>query len=89
MAENPQPGRSARGRLGVDLGRDEALVLYEWVCRFNQREDVVFDDQAEQRVLWDLEASLESLLVEPLSDNYTDLLAAARERVRDAPEGTG
>jgi hypothetical protein len=89
MAENPRAGRPEYEKLGVALSRDEALVLYEWVCGFNQREDVVFDDQAEQRVLWDLEASLESLLVEPLSESYADLLAAARGRVRDASEGRG
>lgn len=89
MAEHPRPGRQGSDRIGVELSRDEALVLYEWLCRFNQREDTTFDDQAEQRVFWDLEASLESSLDEPLSESYPDLLAAARERVRDAPEGTG
>jgi hypothetical protein len=72
------------GRIIIDLSRDEALVLFEWVFRLNKREDVVFDDQAEQRVLWDIEASLESLLDEPLRKDYADLLSAARARVRDS-----
>ena len=42
-----------------------------------------FEDQAEQRVLWDLEAMLEKALVAPLRADYADLLATARERVRD------
>jgi len=71
-------------RVGIELSRDEALVLYEWVSHFNKREDVVFDDQAEQRVLWDIEASLESSLDEPFADSYSDLLTAARARVRDS-----
>jgi hypothetical protein len=32
---------------------------------------------------WDIEAMLESMLVEPLDRNYSDLLARAREAVRD------
>lgn len=73
-------------QVGIELSRDEALVLYEWVRRFNMREDVDFEDQAEERVLWDIEASLESALDEPFGDGYTDLLAVARDRVRDSNE---
>lgn len=74
------------GKVDLELSRDEALVLYEWVRRFNKRVDVSFGDQAEQRVLWDIEALLETLLEEPFSDEYEALLAAARGRIRDAEE---
>ena len=67
------------------LTGDEALVLFEWLTNFNASEGG-FADQAEQRVLWDLEASLERHLVSPLRDDYSALLAAARERVRDPVE---
>lgn len=67
----------------LTLDGDEALVFFEWISRYNKRDDVRFADQAEQRVLWDLEASLESALAEPFSGDYDALLAAARERVRD------
>jgi hypothetical protein len=69
----------------LPLTQDEALVLFEWLANFNKREHE-FDDQAEQRVLWDLEAMLESELVEPFSPNYRDLVAAARKRVRDSTD---
>ncbi|MBU1444650.1 MAG: hypothetical protein KJ938_07500 [Actinobacteria bacterium] len=64
------------------LNGDEALVLFEWLARFNNGSSD-FEDQAEQRVLWDLEAMLEKALVAPLRADYADLLATARERVRD------
>jgi hypothetical protein len=69
--------------ISVELRRAEALVLFEWLSPFNTtgRSDV--EDQAEQRVLWDLEAMLEAILVEPLESRYDDVLAAARARVRD------
>lgn len=44
------------------LSADEALVFFEWLARFNAAEHE-FDEQAEQRVLWDLESMLESVLV--------------------------
>jgi hypothetical protein len=70
----------------LELSRDEALVFFEWLARFNKGKDQQFADQAEQRVLWDLEAMLESELVEPLAPNYDELLTAARSRVRDPQE---
>ena len=67
----------------LSLSREEALVFFAWLCRFNQADSQVFEDQAEQRVLWDIEAMLESELVEPFDPKYEQLLAAARAQVRD------
>jgi hypothetical protein len=70
----------------LTLSRDEAIVLFEWLHRLNAEESRRFEDQAEERVLWNLEASLESTLVEPFKPEYDDILAAARSRVRDPIE---
>ena len=72
------------GEPDVDLrlSGDEALVLHDWVARFNAS-DPTFDDQAEQRALWNLEALLERHLVAPLDADYDAALAAARDRLRD------
>ena len=64
------------------LTRDEAVVLFEWLARFNAKQDYQFEDQAEQRVLW----NLESTLVEPFKPDYDEVLASARSRVRDSTE---
>ena len=64
------------------LSGDEALVLFEWLTNFNKA-NYSFQDQAEQRVLWDLEASLERCLAAPFSADYAAQLAAARDRLRD------
>ena len=69
-------------KVTIELTADEALVLHDWLYRFNATQPT-FQDQAEQRVLWDIEASLESALVEPLAPNYLELLEAARARIRD------
>ena len=70
-------------RVTLDLTSDEALVLYEWLTRFNQQDDTAFADQAEARVLFDLEAMLEKRLMAPLQSDYAQLLAQARSNVRD------
>lgn len=70
--------------ISIALSRDQALVLFEWLARTGAGEQpAAFEDQAEQRVLWDLEAALETVLTEPLREDYRDLVAAARERLRD------
>jgi hypothetical protein len=70
----------------LTLSHDEAIVLFEWLHRFNSQDGYRFEDQAEQRVLWNLAASLESTLVEPMRPEYDEILAAARTRVRDPIE---
>ena len=74
----------AQGEVTLQLSPDEALVLFEWVSRFNKTRAPAFEDQAEERVLWDLEARLESALVAPFRKDYAETLADARARVRDA-----
>ena len=69
-------------RVKIELTSYAALVLYDWLTRFNQRVDTDFADQAEERVLFDLEAMLEKALVAPLQPDYADLLAQARSHVR-------
>ena len=71
-------------RVRLEFTSDEALVLYEWLTRFNQRDNTDFSDQAEERVLFDLEAMLEKVLMAPLQSDYAELLAQARSNVRDA-----
>lgn len=45
-----------------------------------------FEDQAEQRSLWNLEAALEKNIDAALDPRYSELLASARERLRDLEE---
>jgi hypothetical protein len=69
--------------ISLELTDAEALVLFDWLARFNASDAHPFEDQAEQRVLWDLAAMLESRLVAPLSPDYKRLLSDARAAVRD------
>ena len=70
----------------LGLSHDEALVLFDWLTRTDERtngfRDLV-DDQAEQRALWNLTALLERVLIEPFSAQYRDLVEQARDSLRD------
>lgn len=67
----------------LELSNDEALVLFDWLKRFNENENNQFEDQAEERVLWDIEALLEKSLIILFNENYNELLQTARKRIRD------
>ena len=74
--------------VNISLSADEALVLFELVSRHNRLENpsLLFEDRAEQRALWNLEAILEKELVTTFDPNYRRLLVDARERLRDRPD---
>lgn len=69
--------------LSLQLSRNQAIVLFEFLSRFQESGGLTIHDQAEERLLWDLLASLERELGEPLLPEYRERLAEARERVKD------
>ncbi len=61
----------------VQLTAGEALVLFEWLAAANESDALVVDE-AQRRVLWDLESQLETKLVEPFLPSYRALVDEAR-----------
>ncbi len=73
-------------QITIKLSKYEALVFFDWLSRFNEMENRnTFEDQAEERILFDLESTLEEQIPAILSSNYDNLLAKARELTRDQP----
>jgi hypothetical protein len=72
-------------KICLNLSNDEALVLFEWLGRFNEKgyQHFSFQDQSEERVLFDLESILEKSLAEIFDENYKDKLSKARDNIRD------
>ena len=70
----------------LSLSRNEAIVLFEFLSRYTDTGKLAIEDQAEQRVLWDLCAMLESQLHEPISPDYDGILERARAAVRDSTD---
>lgn len=73
--------------VSLSLTNDEALVLFEFLSRFSESDSkLTIEDQAEERVLWNLRCDLEKILVETFQENYSEFLNQAREKVRDKNE---
>ena len=71
-------------KLNLEFTKNEALVLFEFLSRFNESDrKELFVDQAEERIMWDLEALLEKQLSEPFGNDYKEIIEKAREQVRD------
>ena len=64
------------------LSKDQALVLFEFLSRSDEANGFLFEDEAEQRVVWLLQAQLERQLSEPLRADYLERLRYARDVVR-------
>ncbi len=69
----------------IELRKDEALVLFALLARWSETSERVgqLEHQAEQRVLWDIQAALERRLAEPFMAEYVDHLTQARQTVQD------
>lgn len=70
----------------IRFSLDRMIVLYDLVSRLNEGNEFRFEDQSEQRVLWDLESELERKLPTVLSVDYRSQLRRARGRIRDVSE---
>ena len=73
--------------VNVELDRNEALVLVEFLRRISDNGDWSVEDTSEVRALWNLQSLLEKSLPEILEPNYNEAVEAARDALRD-PEGT-
>ncbi|WP_197073182.1 hypothetical protein [Microbacterium oxydans] len=76
-------GYEDRASVELHLTAAEALVLFEWLASVNESGALVVDE-AERRVLWDLESQLETKLVEPFLPGYRALVDEAKRVVRGA-----
>ena len=70
--------------INIKLTKDEALVLFDFLARFNETEHSdIFEDQSEQKALWIIEGQLEKQLAEPFKPDYKDIITTARNKIRD------
>jgi hypothetical protein len=72
-------------KIVLEFTPGEAYVLHAFAHRFTDTDRLTIEDQAEERVLWDVCAMLEKEL--PGSTvSYEERLALARDNVRDSLE---
>ena len=71
--------------MSIELSHDELLVLHEFLHRLENTKGIenLFEDLAEQEVLWHIQAQLEKKLVEPFRADYPTVMEAACRAVRE------
>ena len=68
----------------INLTKDQALVLFEFVSRINEQPDSnIFEDEAELFALSEVEGQLQKILDEPFRPDYNNIIEKARERIRE------
>jgi hypothetical protein len=76
--------KQSKNGIKIELSKDEAIVLFDWISRINEGEATNLRlDQAEMRILWDLEASFEKVINEIFAEDYNKIVAQAKQRVQD------
>jgi len=63
-------------KLVLTLSHNEALVLFDFLARFNEQKQL--PDRAQQQILYNLEAILERQLTEVFSPDYNNLVNSAK-----------
>ena len=78
--------RVGTDRVVLGLTNAELVVLSDLLHRWERdgtQSRLPFEDQAEQRVIWDLTAVLEPVTDEAFSSDYGSSVARARDALRD------
>lgn len=73
--------------ISLEIGRDEALVLFELLADFYSQPKLDIPTAAERLALVRLHGALEKTLVEPFRKDYLTLINEARARL-SAQSGT-
>ena len=65
----------------VKLSNVEALVLFDWISKFNA-DQVRIRDSSEEKVLFDLESVLEQQITDSFDEDYVEKLKVARDELK-------
>jgi len=72
----------------LQLGVDEALVLFETLYDFDDQPSIAVPSAAERLAFIRLHGALEKCLVEPFRPDYQELLGAAKARLAERSGST-
>ena len=73
-------------KVKIELTKDEAIVLFEFLTRFSDHQKLNVEHQAEERALWNLQCLLECELSEIFLLDFDKILSQARDRLKDKIE---
>lgn len=76
--------KQEKSNVCLTLTKEESIVLLDWLARFNSQDHAtLFEDQAEQKILYDLEAVMEKVVDATFASDYIKRLQEARDKIRD------
>ncbi len=75
--------QSDTSEVQISLTADQALVLFEFLSRFEESNELTIVDRAEERALLNLLGPLQKQLMPPFQQDYVEQLQQARNRLRD------
>ena len=72
-------------KINIELTNDELIVLSDLINRLSDTNFLnnFYEDQAEERALWNLDAILEKNTAKILNKNYSEELQISRNNLRD------
>ena len=70
-----------QNQIDISITKDEAVVLFEILSRFSDKDKLNIEHKSEEKVLWDLHCILEKILSEPFAYNYKEVLEKARNNI--------
>jgi hypothetical protein len=72
-------------KINIELTNDELIVLSDLINRLSDTDflKTFYEDQAEERALWNLDTILEKNTAEIFNKNYSEILQIARSNLRD------
>ena len=73
----------SNNKIKVEITKDEALVLFEFLSRYSDTDSLEIEHQSEQRALWNLTCVFEKTINEAFDSDYKKLLESARNRLQD------
>jgi hypothetical protein len=76
-------------KIHFELGRDEALVLFELLADFGDQERLELPSPVERLALLRLHGALERTMVEPFCPEYLELLERARKALKEEAGALG
>jgi hypothetical protein len=72
-----------KNKTTIELTKNESIVLFDFLSRFNDISSKEFiEDQAEEKVLYNLECMLEKQLVEQFKSEYDEIIKKARDSLK-------
>ncbi len=69
--------------LTIKLKKDEALVIFEYLSKFQKSSEFDKLDGSEKHSLLQILGQLEKNLVEPFNPNYKELLESSKQKLRE------